>query len=114
MAKKNVEKKLQAIADEIRTRSMTEPFQVFEIGKLLTAAQGILQGRFMDWVKSRFTFSQRTAKHCMAVYQNCVGTPEAIAHFQPTELYVIRRRGFPRELREHLLENPKKITDTDT
>lgn len=94
---------LDSIAQEINHRSKILQHQIFEIGRLLTDAKKILpHGQFDDWLVAETQFSKSSALNFMRVYQTCIGYPEVVQFFQPSELYTIAAPQFPLKFREKL------------
>ena len=94
---------LDSIKQEITHRSKVLQHQIFEIGRLLCDAKKILpHGEFDAWVSKATQFSKSSALNFMHVYQTCMGYPEVVSFFQPSDLYTIAAPQFPPEFREKL------------
>jgi Protein of unknown function (DUF3102) len=92
--------------DEIRTRVGSTKQQIFEIGRLLTQAKGIVgHGKFKKWIKKqKFDFSYQTANNFMNVYHYCLENPAIVLSIRASVLYKIASPKFPKDLRDHLFK----------
>lgn len=105
---------LDSIKDELRQRSRSFKYQIYEIGKLLCEAKKHLaHGEFKPWIAENFEQGYRTAHNCMKVYLACMGHPEVVTYFNPSCLYLIAKPSFPEDLRESLFDGAKGPVDVD-
>lgn len=108
----NKEEYLDSIAEELKARSQTFKYNIFEIGKLLyEVKKNLPHGEFQPWVEKNFELGYRTAHHCMSVFLVCMGHPEVIQYFNASCLYLIAKPSFPGGLREALFDGAKGPVD---
>ena len=103
---------LDSIKEELKLRSQSFKYHIYEMGKLLCSAKKILpHGQFQPWLDKNFEFGYRTAYNFMKVYRSCMGHPEVVKYFNPSCLYVLTRPDFPKDLRQALFEGAKGPVD---
>lgn len=103
---------LDSAKEELRHRSRSLKYQIYEIGKLLCAVKKELpHGEFKPWVEANFEHGYRTAHNCMKVYIACMGHPEVVEYFNPSCLYVLAKPDFPDDLREALFNEVSAPVD---
>jgi len=101
---------LSKIAMEIRSITGNVKTETYRLGELLVKAKEVVgHGKFKKWVKGNFEFSYQTAQNFMNVYRHCLGRPGLVKTIKASILYMIASPDFPKDLREHILENGKKL-----
>jgi hypothetical protein len=102
----SMERKLELLACEIKTRVRITKQEIFIIGELLCMAKRFCQEEkisFKAWVDENFDFSYETGVNFMHVHRYCLGIRQVALQVPTTVLYNICRPTFPNELRDYLL-----------
>jgi hypothetical protein len=112
------DKQLPLMAEEIRERGKAIKVQIYETAQVLTEAKDLMEhGKFKSWIRDQeFDFSYQTANNFMNVYRTCLGRPDLVQTIPASLLYQIASSGFPKDLREFILENAdglKKIKNKE-
>jgi hypothetical protein len=103
---------LVLIVDEIDQIMGKTKENIYEIGKLLTEAKGLVgHSNFQRWIEANFDFSYPTANNFMNVYRFCLNRPKLVNSIKSSVLYTISSNNFPNDLREHLLEHGNSLSD---
>ncbi len=113
--KGETERYLDSLAEEITHRSNALKHQIYEIGRLLCDVKKLLpHGKFDEWVEKKTSFSKSTAINFMRVYKTCLGYPEVVQFFKPSDLYIISAPNFPEDFRDKLfIHSLKERRDND-
>jgi len=108
------EEYIDSIGEELKLRTKSFKFQIYEIGKLLCEAKKQLpHGKFRPWLDKYLEFSYKSAANFMKVFKVCMGHPELVEYFNPSCLYILCSPSFPEDLREAIFDGVKGPVDVN-
>lgn len=85
---------------------------IFEMGRRLQEVQDRLpHGEWLNWLKSKVEFSERTAQRFMKVAREC-GNTTALSHLGPTKVFLLL--DLPVEERESFATQPHVLPSGET
>jgi hypothetical protein len=104
---------LMSIETEVQSRLMYIKRDVYEIGKLLSVAKGIVShGEFEKWIEKTFgdDLPYSTANYCMRVYMTFEDKPSLVTRIPSKYLLMVTQKSFPDQIVQLLKDNPDMIS----
>ena len=106
--------RINGIRDEIFKKLKGIKVNVYELGKLLTEAKGLVEPRkFQAWIEETFSgdLSYDSANLYRNIYMKFKDNPKVVHELPLTMLMLTMRKDFPKELLEQIEENPEDFKD---
>ena len=101
------------VAERIRARIRRTTIDIIETGNdLIQVKAGLDHGRFLEWIETEFSMTDRAARNYMQAARWAEGKPETISDLPPTTIYALASPSTTKEIQDRVvadLEAGKKI-----